>query len=72
MAFKNIKVRVYYNSTSTSQERIIISQETGILLITLLPHSKNTYLRGGTTLGAGSQFMTPSRIEVIGDTPVTE
>ncbi len=72
IAYRNIKVRVYYTSTSTAQQAIIISQETGILPITLLPHSKNTYLRGGTTLGAGSQFMTPSRIEVIGATPVTE
>ena len=71
IAYKNIKVRVYYTSTSTSQESIIISQETGILPVTLPPHSKNTYLKGGTTLGAGSQFMNPSRVEVIGATPVT-
>jgi hypothetical protein len=45
IAYKNIKVRVYYTSTSTSQQGIIISQETGILPITLPPHSKNTYLK---------------------------
>jgi hypothetical protein len=72
IAYKNIKVRVYYTSTSTAQQAIIISQETGILPVTLPPHSKNTYLKGGTTLGAGSQFMNPSRIEVLGATPVTE
>ncbi len=72
IAYKNIKVRVYYTSTSTSQQSIIISQETGILPITLPPHSKNTYLKGGATLGAGSQFMTPNGIEVIGATPFTE
>ncbi|MER3446662.1 MAG: hypothetical protein C4291_07360 [Candidatus Dadabacteria bacterium] len=71
IAHKNIRVRVYYTSTSTAQEAIIISQETGILPIILPPHSKNTYLKGGTTLGAGSQFMKPTRIEVIGATPVT-
>src|ERR1700758_3188650 len=72
IAYKNIKVRVYYTSTSTAQQAIIISQETGILPITLPPHSKNTYLKGGTTLGAESQFMNPTQIEVIGATPVTE
>lgn len=72
IAYKNIKVRVYYTSTSTSQQTIIISQETGILPITLPPHSKNTYLKGGTTLGAGSQFMNPNRIEVVGATQVIE
>ncbi len=69
IAYRNIKVRVYYTSTAASQQPIIISQETGILPITLPPHSKNTYLKGGTTLGAGSQFMNPTRIEVIGATP---
>ncbi len=72
IAYRNIKVRVYYTSTSTAQEGIIISQETGILPVTLPPHSINTYLKGGTTLGAGSQFMNPTRIEVVGATPVTK
>src|SRR5574341_116841 len=40
IAYRNIKVRVYYTSTSTAQQAIIISQETGILPITLPPHSK--------------------------------
>ena len=68
--YKDIKVRVYYTSTSTSQEGIVISQETGILPITLPPHSRKTYLQGGTTLGVASQFMNPRHIEVLGATPV--
>jgi len=72
IAYSNIKVRVYYTSTSSSQEGITISQETGVLPITLPPHSKKTYLSGGTTLGVGSQFMNPSRIEVLGATPIVE
>jgi hypothetical protein len=71
-AYKNIRVRVYYTSSSTAQQAIIVSQETGILPVTLPPHSKNTYLKGATTMGAGSQFMNPTRIEVLGATPVTE
>lgn len=70
IAYKDVKVRVYYTSNSASQERTVISQETGILPITLPPHSKKTYLRGGTTLGVASQFMNPSRIEVLSATPV--
>lgn len=72
LTYKDIKVRVYYTSTSASQEGIIISQETGFLPITLPPQSKETYLKGGTTLGSGSQFMTPTRIEVLGATPVSK
>jgi hypothetical protein len=70
IAYKDIKIRVYYTSTSASQEGIVVSQETGFLPITLPPQSKGTYLKGGTTLGSGSQFMTPTRIEVLGATPV--
>jgi hypothetical protein len=72
ITYRNIKVRLYYTSTSTGQQAITISQETGILPIILPPHSKNTYVKGGTTLGAGSQFMNPARIEVIGAIPVME
>ena len=70
IAYKNIKVRVSYSSTSPPQQGSTISQETGILPITLPPNSKQTYLKGGATLGAGSQFMTPTGIQVLGATPV--
>ncbi|HSE84003.1 MAG TPA: hypothetical protein VLB01_05600 [Thermodesulfobacteriota bacterium] len=70
IAYKDIKVRVFYTSTSASLEGIIVSQETGVLPITLPPHSKKTYLQGGATLGVASQFMNPSRIEVLSATPV--
>ena len=70
IAYKNIKVRVFYSSTSPAQQGSTISQETGILPITLPPNSKQTYLKGGATLGAGSQFMTPTGIQVLGATPV--
>jgi hypothetical protein len=72
IAYKNIKVRVYYTSTSTSKEGTIVSQETGVLPITLPPRSKNTYLKEGFPLGAGSQFMNPVRIEVLDATPVVK
>src|SRR5919109_1423151 len=47
IAYKDIKVRVHYYSISTSQEGTLISQETGVLPITLPHHSKKTYLEGG-------------------------
>ncbi|HXG31467.1 MAG TPA: hypothetical protein VNK81_07455 [Thermodesulfobacteriota bacterium] len=72
VAYRNIRIRVYYTSTSPSQEGITISQETGILPITLPPHSKETYLKGGTPLGVASQFMNPSRIEILGATPIVD
>ncbi len=43
-----------------------VSQETGVLPVTLPPRSKATYLKAGVTLGAGSQFMNAVGIEVLG------
>ncbi len=70
IAYKNIKVRVRYYSTSTGNYGTEIAQETGILPVTLPPHSKKTYLEGGTVLGAGSSHMYPGNIEVLESIPI--
>jgi len=68
--YKDIKVRVRYYQTSAPKRGTQISQETGVLPVTLLPKSKNTYLKDGSTLGAASMFMYPKGIEVLGAVPV--
>lgn len=72
IAYKNIKVRVRYNSRSYTNYGTEVATETGILPITLPPHSKKTYLEGGATLGAASSNFYASRIEVLGAIPLTD
>lgn len=72
IAYKDIKVRVRYNSTSYTNYGTEVATETGILPITLPPHSKKTYLEGGATLGATSSSYYASRIEVLGAVPLTD
>jgi hypothetical protein len=68
--YKDVLVRVRYYQTSAPRAGTQIAQETGVLPVTLPPHSKDTYLRSGTTLGAASMFMYPKEIEVLGAVPV--
>jgi len=64
--YKNIKVRVIYTTSTTSSPGTVISQETGVLPVTVPPHSSDLYLREGATLGSNSQFMNPIRIDILG------
>jgi len=68
--YKNVKVRVYYSSMSTGVAGVIVSQEVGVLPVTLPPRSNQTYLAKGHTLGAGSTFMNAVDLQVISATPV--
>jgi|GEM_PF-716499 len=68
--YKDVMVRVCYSATSTSGAGSIISQEVGVLPVTLPPKSKKTYLKSGVTIGAGSTFMNAIELQVLGATPV--
>lgn len=68
--YKDVKVRVCYSSMSTGGAGQIVSQEVGVLPVTLPPRSKATYLRSGHTLGAASSFMNAVDLQVISATPV--
>ncbi|MFI5322676.1 MAG: hypothetical protein ACHQ6U_03905 [Thermodesulfobacteriota bacterium] len=70
--YKDIKVRVTYTSNTSGGAGNVISQEVGVLPITVPPRSKDTYLKAGYPLGAGSQFMNPLAIQVLDATPVLE
>ncbi|MEW6146160.1 MAG: hypothetical protein AB1598_14200 [Thermodesulfobacteriota bacterium] len=72
LAYTGVKVRVTYTSDTAGGAGGIINQETGVLPITLPPHSKDTYLEAGYPFGGGSQFMNPLAIQVLGATPVME
>ncbi len=68
--YKNVKVRVSYTSMSTGGAGTVVSQEVGVLPVTLPPRSKKTYLASGHTLGAGSTFMNAVDLQVLGATPI--
>lgn len=72
MPYKDVMVRVRYYQTSAPGAGTQIAQETGVLPVTLPPHSKDTYLRNGSTLGAASMFMYPKEIEVLGAVPILQ
>ncbi len=68
--YKDVKVRVCYSSMSPGGAGQIVSQEVGVLPVTLPPRSKATYLPSGHTLGAASTFMNAVDLQVISATPV--
>jgi hypothetical protein len=72
ITYRDIKVRVRYYSTSSSNYGTMVSQETGVLRVTLPPHSKGTYLEGGAVLGSGSSLFNADNIEVLGAIPIPE
>lgn len=72
ITYKDIKVRVRYYDTSNPVYGTQISQETGVLPVTLPPKSKGIYLKGGSTLGAASSFMYAHEIEVLGAVPIID
>jgi hypothetical protein len=47
IAYKGIKIRVLYYSTTYENYGTQISQETGVLPVIVAPHSKETYLKNG-------------------------
>jgi hypothetical protein len=72
IAYKNVEVRVRYYSMSYPNYGTQIGGETGILQVTLPPHSKKTYLEGGAVLGSGSSLFHADNIEVLGAVPLTD
>ncbi|HSC35198.1 MAG TPA: hypothetical protein VLG45_07975 [Thermodesulfobacteriota bacterium] len=72
LAYTGVKVRVTYTSSAAGGAGGVVNQESGVLPITLPPKSKDTYLKAGYPFGAGSQFMNPLAIQVLGATPVLD
>lgn len=70
--YKDIRVRVTYTTNTAGGAGNVVSQEEGVLPVTVPPRSKDTYLKAGYPFGAGSQFMNPVSIQVLGATPVLD
>jgi len=72
ITYKNIKVRIRYYSTSPSNYGTQVGQEIGILPVTLPPHSKQIYLKGGAVFGAGSSLFYADNLEVLRATAILD
>ncbi len=71
IAYKDIKVKIYYFSTTGSTVGQIVSSTAGVLPITVPPNSLNTYLRNPYPLGAGSYQYKAGNIKILSAKPIT-
>ncbi|HSG31544.1 MAG TPA: hypothetical protein VLB82_08370 [Thermodesulfobacteriota bacterium] len=69
--YKNIRVKVDYYSNYPKYNRYL-SSTSGVLPITVPANSSDIYVKGGTTLGAGSMGYIAKNIRIIGVEPVLE
>jgi hypothetical protein len=70
IAYKDIEIKLNYYSTSYNNAGQQVSSTTAVLPITVLPHSKGTYLRGGMPIGMGAQSYQTKYVQVLGAVPV--
>ena len=70
IAYKDIQIKLNYYSTSYGSAGEQVSSATAVLPITIPPHSKNTYLRGGVPIGMGAQSYQTKYVQVLGAVPL--
>lgn len=61
--YKKLKVRICYESDSRPGN--VVSTQIGVIEIEVLPNTEKTYLKGGTTLGAGSPIAKAVHFEIL-------
>jgi len=72
ISYKNIKIKLNYYSTSYGSVGEQVSSTTGVLPITIPPHSKKTYLKGGMPIGMGAMSYQTKYVQVLGAVPVVK
>jgi len=72
IAYKDIRVRLIFTTTSGPAIGQTIATTQGLLPVTVPPKSADTYLKGGVTMGAGRQGYRVSDIQILSATPITE
>jgi len=72
ISYKDIKVKVYQYATSSPSPGQIVSSTTGVLPVTVSPHSNKTYLIDGFPLGGGTFRYQAKNLQVLGANPVIE
>jgi len=70
--YKNIKIKLNYYSTSYGNAGEQVSSTIGVLPITIPPHSKKTYLKGGMPIGMGAMSYKTKYVQVLGAVPLVK
>jgi len=70
--YKNIKIKLNYYSTSYGNAGEQVSSTIGVLPITIPPHSKKTYLKGGMPIGMGAMSYKTKYVQVLGAVPIVK
>ena len=70
--YKDIRVKLLFYITSGPAVGQTIATTQGVLPVTVPPKSTGTYLKGGTTMGAGNQGYRVSDIQVLSATPIVD
>jgi hypothetical protein len=70
IAYKDILIKLNYYSTSYGSAGQQVSSTTAVLPVTIPPHSKKTYLKGGMPIGLGAQSYQTKYVQVLGAVPV--
>ena len=70
IAYKDILIKLNYYSTSYGSVGQQVSSTTAVLPVTIPPHSKKTYLKGGMPIGLGAQSYQTKYVQVLGAVPV--
>ncbi len=72
ISYKNIKIKLNFYSTSYGNAGEQVSSTIGVLPITIPPHSKKTYLKGGMPIGVGAMSYKTKYVQVLGAVPVVK
>jgi hypothetical protein len=72
IAYKDIKIKLNYYSTSYGSAGEQVSSTTTVLPITVPPRSRDTYLKGGMPIGMGAQSYQTKYVQVLGAVPIVE
>jgi hypothetical protein len=70
IAYKDIKIKLNYYSTSYGSVGQQVSSTIAVLPITLPPRSKGTYIKSGMPIGMGAQSYQTKYVQVLGAVPV--
>jgi len=65
VAYKNIKIRVNYYSTTPGSYGMKVGFQDKVLNIVLPPNTREIYLREGLPIGAGSNQLLAKNLEVL-------
>ena len=70
IAYKDIKIKLNYYSTSYGSVGQQVSSTTVVLPITVPPRSKGNYIRGGMPIGMGAQSYQTKYVQVLEAVPL--